>query len=84
MGSLMMCWSVSCSSSVNVHVFAHSPFQVYTGVTWSMFKPCTPPVLPTPEVFLDSVVATKTEIVYCVPAFIEVRLSLLDVGYMGG
>lgn len=40
-----------------------------------MFKPSTPPVLPTPEVFLDSVVATRTEIVYCVPSFIEVRLA---------
>ncbi|KAI0758786.1 acetyl-CoA synthetase-like protein [Fomes fomentarius] len=46
-------------------------WSVYLGVVWSMFKPSTPPVLPTPEVFLDSVVATRTEIVYCVPSFIE-------------
>lgn len=37
-----------------------------------MFKPTTPPVVPTPEVFLDALVATRSEIVYCVPAFIEV------------
>ena len=37
-----------------------------------MFKPCTPPVVPTPEVFLDSVVATRSEMIYGVPAFIEV------------
>ena len=37
-----------------------------------MFKPCTPPVVPTPEVYLDSVVATRSEMIYGVPAFIEV------------
>ncbi|KAI0712723.1 acetyl-CoA synthetase-like protein [Cerioporus squamosus] len=46
-------------------------WSVYVGVVWTMFKPCTPPILATPDVFLDSLVATKTEIVYCVPAFIE-------------
>ncbi|RDX49617.1 acetyl-CoA synthetase-like protein [Lentinus brumalis] len=46
-------------------------WSVYVGVVWSMFKPCTPPVYPTPELFLDSLVATRSEIVYCVPAFIE-------------
>ena len=37
-----------------------------------MFKPSTPPVMPTPEVLLQATIATRTEIVYCVPAFIEV------------
>ena len=36
------------------------------------FKPSTPPVMPTPEVLLQATIATRTEIVYCVPAFIEV------------
>ena len=39
-----------------------------------MFKPCTPPVVPTPDVFLDSVVATRSEMIYGVPAFIEVSV----------
>ncbi|KAI1791373.1 acetyl-CoA synthetase-like protein [Ganoderma leucocontextum] len=30
-------------------------WTLYTGVVWTMFKPCTPPVVPTPELFLDSV-----------------------------
>ncbi|KAI0681684.1 male sterility protein-domain-containing protein [Cerioporus squamosus] len=40
-------------------------------MTWTMFKPSWPAVLPTPETFLDSLIATRSEIVYCVPAFIE-------------
>ena len=36
-----------------------------------MYKPCTPPVLPSAENFLDSVIATRTTLLYCVPAFIE-------------
>lgn len=43
-----------------------------------MFKPCTPPVVPTPEVFLDSVVATRSEMIYGVPAFIEVCVLRLS------
>ncbi|KAI0687627.1 acetyl-CoA synthetase-like protein, partial [Cerioporus squamosus] len=46
-------------------------FSAYTGVVWTMFKPSTPPVLPTPELLLDSLVATRSEMVYCVPALIE-------------
>lgn len=45
-------------------------------MTWTMFKPTTPPVLPTPEAFLDSLIATRSEIVYCVPAFVEVGYLL--------
>ncbi len=46
--------------------------KVFDGMTWTMFKPSWPAVLPTPETFLDSLIATRSEIVYCVPAFIEV------------
>ncbi|TFK88243.1 acetyl-CoA synthetase-like protein [Polyporus arcularius HHB13444] len=46
-------------------------WTVYTGVVFTMFKPSTPPVLLTPEVLLDSLVATRSEMVYCVPALIE-------------
>lgn len=48
--------------------------QLYVGVTWTVFQPLTPPVVPTPEVVLDSVVATRTEVEYIVPAFLEVCL----------
>ncbi|KAM5541012.1 hypothetical protein V8D89_005323 [Ganoderma adspersum] len=53
-------------------------WTLYTGVVWTMFKPCTPPVVPTPEVFLDSVVATRSEMIYGVPAFIESWARNLD------
>ncbi|KAI8996302.1 acetyl-CoA synthetase-like protein [Trametes punicea] len=46
-------------------------WSISAGIVWTMFKPSTPPVVPTPEAFLDSVVSTRSEIVYCVPAFIE-------------
>lgn len=46
--------------------------QLYVGVVWTVFEPKTPPIMPTPEVVLDSVVATRTEVEYIVPAFIEV------------
>ncbi|KAI0318579.1 acetyl-CoA synthetase-like protein [Amylostereum chailletii] len=41
------------------------------GIVMACFKPANPPVLPTPETFLTAIDATKCEIVYCVPAFVE-------------
>ena len=35
-------------------------------------------MVPTPEVFLDSVVATRSEMIYGVPAFIEVCVLRLS------
>ena len=46
--------------------------QIYAGVVYAVYKPSTPPVVPTPETFLSSIIATKTTLLYCVPAFIEV------------
>ena len=46
-----------------------------------MFKPSTPPVLPTPELLLDSLVATHSEMVFCVPALIEVSIIDPQSGY---
>lgn len=36
------------------------------------FKPSSPPTLPTPDVYLSNIIQTKSEIVFCVPSFIEV------------
>ncbi|OBZ74288.1 L-aminoadipate-semialdehyde dehydrogenase large subunit [Grifola frondosa] len=41
------------------------------GVVLTVFKPTTPPIFPAPDVFLDALVATRSEIAYCVPAFVE-------------
>ncbi|KAL1943361.1 hypothetical protein VTO73DRAFT_4436 [Trametes versicolor] len=46
-------------------------WSLYVGVVWTVFEPKTPPIMPTPEVILDSVVATRTEVEYIVPAIIE-------------
>ncbi|KAI9058660.1 acetyl-CoA synthetase-like protein [Trametes sanguinea] len=46
-------------------------WTLFSGVTLAMFKPRTPPVVPTPEVYLDSLIATRSEIAYCVPSFVE-------------
>ena len=45
--------------------------QIYTGLVWTMFQPCSPPVVPTPEAFLDSFYSTKSEMLFCVPSFVE-------------
>ncbi|EMD35494.1 hypothetical protein CERSUDRAFT_157295 [Gelatoporia subvermispora B] len=42
-----------------------------TGVIIASFKPCSPPVIPTPEVLIESVAATNCGLVYCVPSFVE-------------
>src|SRR5882762_5033859 len=41
-------------------------------MTVAAFKPTSPPVIPTPETFLEQIVAMKCDIIICVPSFIEV------------
>ena len=45
--------------------------QLHTGLVWTMFKPSHPPVVPSPEAFLESWTATDSEMLFCVPAFVE-------------
>ncbi|GBE77884.1 acetyl-CoA synthetase-like protein [Sparassis crispa] len=42
-----------------------------TGVSMGCFKPAYPPVVPTPEILLDAIVATGSAIAIAVPSFIE-------------
>ena len=38
-----------------------------------VYKPSSPPVIPTPESYLEEALATNSSIIYCVPSFVEVR-----------
>ncbi|RXW20332.1 hypothetical protein EST38_g5522 [Candolleomyces aberdarensis] len=42
-----------------------------TGVTLSNFAPKSPPHVPTPESMFESIVATKSQLLFCVPTFLE-------------
>jgi hypothetical protein len=46
--------------------------QICCGVVAACFKPSNPAVVPSPDVYLDSIEATACDIVFCVPAFVEV------------
>ncbi|KAI0772397.1 acetyl-CoA synthetase-like protein [Trametes elegans] len=46
-------------------------WPVFVGVVWTVFKPSTPPIVARPDVVLDSLIATRSEIAYIVPAFVE-------------
>ena len=50
--------------------------QLTSGATFALYKPMNPPVIHTPANFLVSWVADKCNIVFCVPAFIEVCRGL--------
>lgn len=43
------------------------------GFAVASFKPRTPYAIPTPDNVLSSAIATKCNVVMCVPAFVEVR-----------
>ncbi|KAI0708459.1 acetyl-CoA synthetase-like protein [Earliella scabrosa] len=42
-----------------------------TGATFALYKPILPPITPTPANFLESCIADKCDIVFCVPVFVE-------------
>ncbi|EJD40555.1 acetyl-CoA synthetase-like protein [Auricularia subglabra TFB-10046 SS5] len=55
----------------------HLPHAAYCGSVIALFPPVSPPVVPRPETFLQSVVATKTHIAMSLPSLLE-AISLDD------
>ena len=45
-----------------------------------MFKPATPPTVPTPEAVWDGFMATDIDYSFTVPSFVEVSASSLIMG----
>ena len=50
--------------------------QASSGLVISTFEPNSPPQLPTPEGLYQSAKASDTDIVFCVPAFLEVSIFI--------
>ncbi|KAF9546745.1 hypothetical protein CPC08DRAFT_648946, partial [Agrocybe pediades] len=50
---------------------AHLIKKIATGMVINAFEPKTPAVIPTPQNFIEGVVACKSDLVLCVPLFLE-------------
>ncbi|OBZ65541.1 2-succinylbenzoate--CoA ligase, chloroplastic/peroxisomal [Grifola frondosa] len=46
-------------------------WPVTSGMIIGVFKPSLPPVIPTPGNYIEDILATNSEVVFCVPSFIE-------------
>ncbi|KXN82193.1 Polyketide synthase HetM [Leucoagaricus sp. SymC.cos] len=46
-------------------------WTICAGTVMACFRPVSPPIIPTPDIFLREIVATKSQIVFCVPIFVE-------------
>jgi hypothetical protein len=46
------------------------------GLTLSVFEPKSPVPIPTPDGLFQAAVATNSDIMFCVPAFIEVLINI--------
>ncbi|ETW76160.1 tridomain enzyme adenylation-thiolation-dehydrogenase [Heterobasidion irregulare TC 32-1] len=44
---------------------------VATGMVLGVYKPSSPPAIPTPESYLEEALAINSSIIYCVPSFVE-------------
>ncbi|KAI0718411.1 acetyl-CoA synthetase-like protein [Cerioporus squamosus] len=55
------------------HVVGTFPITcaVGTGVVINVFRPSSPPIVPTPDTLLNAAIASKSEFLVCVPTFIE-------------
>ncbi|KAJ6599959.1 hypothetical protein DFH09DRAFT_970599 [Mycena vulgaris] len=47
------------------------PWTLFSGLTISVFPPAVPPVIPTPDRVFEGAIATKSTLMFCVPAFLE-------------
>ncbi|KAK0497789.1 hypothetical protein EDD18DRAFT_1159316 [Armillaria luteobubalina] len=46
-------------------------WTAYTGVIMTVFRPGWPPIIPTPDRVFSGAIATKCNLMFCVPAFLE-------------
>ncbi|KAF9649184.1 acetyl-CoA synthetase-like protein [Thelephora ganbajun] len=46
-------------------------FMTGAGITSAVFKPAYPPTIPVPDVVYAGAVATKSDVIFCVPMFVE-------------
>ncbi|KAJ7730355.1 hypothetical protein DFH07DRAFT_969173 [Mycena maculata] len=47
------------------------PWTTFCGLTISVLPPTSPPIVPTPDRVFDGAIATKSSLLFCVPAFLE-------------
>ncbi|KAF5321072.1 hypothetical protein D9619_000384 [Psilocybe cf. subviscida] len=51
--------------------FTLIPWSAFLGLTLSVNRPRTPPLLPSPDVVLRGAITTRCKILYCAPTFLE-------------
>lgn len=71
MGMMLTTWTV-CRSMQCLHMFQWS-FKAASGLVITAFKPKSPATAPLPDAVIQSAAASRSDIVFCVPSFVEVR-----------
>ncbi|OBZ74338.1 4-chlorobenzoate--CoA ligase [Grifola frondosa] len=60
-----------CGTVVDTMGLANMTWPVASGMIIGVFKPSIPPVIPTPENYIEGIMATDTKVLFCVPSFVE-------------
>ncbi|KAJ6458386.1 hypothetical protein C8R47DRAFT_1203181 [Mycena vitilis] len=70
MGILQTFWTASLDLSIMLAI-SYISSKATSGYLISAFEPTSPPTLPTPDGIFHSAKATESDIIFCVPSFIE-------------
>lgn len=49
--------------------------QASAGLVLAVYRPASPPLIPTPDNFWDAIVRTRSELIACAPVFVQVCVS---------
>lgn len=74
MGIAQTGWAVSFSSSYSMSLTECSP-ETMCGLVVTAFKPQSPAVSLTPDLVIQGAINTASDVMFCVPSFVEVRES---------
>lgn len=72
LGMIMPGWTVSIVQHRFGRVFSVL-VKGSVGLVLSVFKPQIPPQVPTPESVMQGAIDTASDLIFCVPSFVEVR-----------
>jgi hypothetical protein len=77
MGIAQVGWTVSWALADKAWLPLTPATQATAGLVITAFKPQTPAVAPTADLVLKGAIDTSSDIVFCVPSFVEVWIRLL-------
>lgn len=79
MGIMQTAWTVRENVTIMRYLAQHFYVsKAMSGIVLSVFQPRSPAIISEPDSVMKASMATRSDIIFCVPSFVEVSLRFLS------